>query len=125
MRKFFIVLLISLFIIISFGEQNFLTTPLQVESLARVHANEDVNKFWPFLGGFVFGIIAPIYNYVVEPEVPAERLVKLRSIIKSEDDYLIDIYVRAYKDEIKKIKVGMSFAGWGSFIALLAISIST
>ncbi|MDK2839809.1 MAG: hypothetical protein PWQ83_1375 [Thermosipho sp. (in: thermotogales)] len=99
-----------------------ITSVADVQLLAREHAKEDVNKFFPFLGGLILGPFSPLFQYFSNPEVPALRLVDVRSKISSENDYLFDLYVKTYKNEVKKIKANMGWLGFGSMVLIILLS---
>ncbi|MBO8161639.1 MAG: hypothetical protein H0Z24_08390 [Thermosipho sp. (in: Bacteria)] len=119
MRRVFLLILI---VLVVFGSvtvhANSVTTSLEVQSLAKKHANEDVNKIMPFLGGVLFGPLAPLYNYAVDPEVPANRILEIKEMLPEGQGYLLDVYIQTYRAEVKRIKANMGWFGWASWIFL-------
>ncbi|QTA37536.1 hypothetical protein JYK00_07315 [Thermosipho ferrireducens] len=117
MKKVWIVLFILLLAVIA--QAYTVTSAAEIQSLAKKHANEDINKIMPFFGGVLFGPLAPLYQYITTPEVPANRLFEIKEMISNDQSYLLDVYVQTYRDEVKKIKANSGWLGWVSWILIV------
>ncbi|ONN26557.1 hypothetical protein XJ44_08845 [Thermosipho affectus] len=121
MKKLWILMIIVL--IVGVLQAYTITSAVEAQSLAKKHANEDVNRIMPFFGGVLFGPLAPLYHYIATPEVPANRLIQIKEMIPKDQSYLFDVYVQTYRNEVKMLKANSSWLGWAIWIVtVLAIS---
>ena len=119
MKKVVLFVLITLFVFASIATYaNTINSPVEVQMLAKKHANEDVNKIMPFLGGVAFGFIAPIFQYVSDPQVPANRILEIKEMLAEDQDYLLDVYIQTYKEEVKRIKANLAWLGWATWLIM-------
>lgn len=120
MKRVTLFVLIILFVFISLtAYADTINSPIEVQMLAKKHANEDVNKIMPFLGGAFFGFIAPIYQYVTDPQVPANRILEIKEMLAEDQDYLLNVYIETYKEEVKRIKANLAWFGWASWLFIV------